>query len=95
MPWNLMSPKNPSAGSLTFANTDGITVANWLALTAASYTTINPANFEILTNTGHLACSGQVQEFLVMTPEPATFLLVLVGVSSMFLFLLRRHAQST
>ena len=96
--WNLMSPNNPTAGSLTFANSDQITVANWLALAAAGYATINPANFEILTNTtntGPLAYSGQVQEFMVMTPEPATFLLVLVGVGSMFLFLRRRHPQST
>jgi len=93
--WNLMSPNNPSAGSLTFANSDGTTVANWLALAAAGYTTINPANFKILTNIGTVAYSGQVQEFMVMTPEPATFLLVLVGVGWMFLLLLRRHPQST
>jgi hypothetical protein len=93
--WNLMSPNNPNAGALSFKNSDGITVGQWLALAAAGYTTINPANFKILTNIGTVTYSGQVQEFMVMTPEPATFLLVLVGVGSIFLFLFRRHPQST
>src|SRR6267378_6832843 len=93
--WNLMSPNNPTAGALSFKNSDGITVEQWLALAAAGYTTINPANFKILTNIGTVAYSGQVQEFMVMTPEPATFLLMLVGVGWMFLLLLRRHPQST
>jgi hypothetical protein len=88
--WNLMSPNNPNAGS-------GIAVTNWLALAAAGYTTINPANFLIITNNGQLAYTSQVQEFFVVTtPEPATFLLVLVGVVGwMFLLLFRRHPQST
>jgi hypothetical protein len=93
--WNLMSPNNSNAGSLAYQNSDGITVASWLQMAGLNYAAINPANFLIITNTGPLAYTGQVQEFLVMTPEPATFLLVLVGVGWMFLLLLRRHAQST
>jgi hypothetical protein len=93
--WNLMSPNNSNSGSLAYHNTDGITVADWLAKAGLGYVNINPANFLIITNTGPLAYTGQVQEFLVMTPEPATFLLVLAGVGSMFLILLRRHPQPT
>src|SRR5438552_14934080 len=85
--WNLMSPNNPNAGS--YQNSD---VESWLQMAGLYYATINPANFLIITNTGPLAYTGQVQEFFVVTtPEPATFLLVLVGVGWMFLFLCRRH----
>jgi hypothetical protein len=88
--WDLMSP---GAEPTTFANADdGITVANWLALAAANYGQINPANFVIATNTGTLAYTGQVQEFIVQTPEPATGVLLLFGVVSMFL-LFRRSQQ--
>jgi hypothetical protein len=93
--WNLMSPNNANSGSLSYRNSDGITVADWLAKAGLGYLNINPANFLIITNTGPVAYTGQVQEFMVMTPEPATFLLVLAGVGSMFLILLRRHPQST
>jgi len=89
--WNLMSPNNPNAGS--YQNSD---VESWLQMAGLYYATINPANFLIITNTGPLAYTGQVQEFFVVTtPEPATFLLVLVGVGWMFLFLCRRHPLST
>ena len=94
--WNLMSPNNSNAGSLAYQNSDGITVASWLQMAGLYYATINPANFLIITNTGPLAYTGQVQEFFVVTtPEPATFLLVLVGVGWMFLFLCRRHQLPT
>src|SRR6266446_3016526 len=92
--WNLMSPTNASAGSLGFMGSDGITVTQWLAMAAAGYTNINPANFQIVTNAGPLGYTGQVQEFIVLTPEPATILLLLVGIGVMFLFVSRRQPQS-
>jgi hypothetical protein len=92
--WNLMSPTNTSAGLLAFMGSDGITVAQWLAMAAAGYTSINLANFQIVTNVGPLGYTGQVQEFVVRTPEPATIFLLLVGIGAMFLFVSRRHEHS-
>ena len=87
--WDLMTP---GAEPTNFANADGTTVAQWLALAAANYGQINPASFAIATNTGTLAYTGQVQEFIVQTPEPAIGVLLLFGVVSMFL-LFRRSKQ--
>jgi hypothetical protein len=87
--WDLMTP---GAEPTNFAGADGTTVEKWLALAAANYGQINPANFVIATNTGTLAYTGQVQEFIVQTPEPATGVLLLFGVVSMFL-LFRRSQQ--
>jgi hypothetical protein len=89
--WDLMTP---NAEPLNFANADGTTVAQWLDLAAANYGQINPANFMIITNTGTLAYTGQVQEFIVQTPEPATAVLLLIGVVSMFLLIRRSQQQS-
>jgi hypothetical protein len=87
--WDLMTPGVEPAN---FANADGISVAQWLALAAANYGQINPASFVIATNSGTLAYTGQVQEFIVQTPEPTTGLLLLFGVVSLFL-LFRRSQQ--
>ena len=92
--WNLMSPANASAGSLGFVGSDGITVGQWLALATAGYKNINLADFQIVTNAGPLGYTGQVQEFVVRTPEPATILLLLVGIGEMFLYVARRQQQS-
>jgi len=89
--WDLMTP---GAEPTNFANADGITVAQWLALAAANYGHINPANFMIITNTGTLAYTCQVQEFIVQTPEPATAVLLLIGVVLMFLLIRRSQQQS-
>jgi hypothetical protein len=93
--WNLMSPTNARAGSLGFMGSDGTTVAQWLAMAAAGYTNMNLANIQIVTNIGPLGYTGQVQEFIVRTPEPATILLLLVGIVAMLLFVSRRQQQST
>jgi hypothetical protein len=87
--WDLMTP---GAEPTNFANADGTTVAQWLALAAANYGQINPASFVIATNTGTLAYTGQVQEFIVQTPEPAIGVLLLFGVVWMFV-LFRRSKQ--
>jgi hypothetical protein len=87
--WDLMTP---GAEPTNFANADGTTVAQWLAMAGANYGQIDPASFVIATNTGTLAYRGQVQEFIVQTPEPATGVLLLFGVVSMFL-LFRRNRQ--
>jgi len=88
--WDLMTP---GAEPANFANADGTTVAQWMALAAANYGQINPASFVIATNTGTLAYSGQVQEFIIQTPEPTTSVLLLFGVIAMFLFFRRRTKQ--
>jgi hypothetical protein len=89
-----MSPTNASAGSLGFKGSDGTTVGQWLAMAAAGYKSIDLANFQIVTNVGPLGYTGQVQEFIVRTPEPATILLLLIGIGAMFLFVSRRQPQS-
>jgi len=86
--WDLMTP---GAEPTNFANVDGTTVAQWLDLAAHNYGQINTANFIIITNTGTLAYTGQVQEFIVQTPEPATAVLLLIGV--VLIFLLIRSSQ--
>jgi hypothetical protein len=92
--WDLMTPTTPTPEPTNFANSDGITVTQWLVLAGANYHQINPASFEIATNTGTLAYSGQVQEFIVQTPEPATGVLLLFGVVSMFLLFRRSRLLS-
>ncbi len=65
-----------------------------VVLGSADYAQINPANFSIVTNVGPLAYSGQVQEFIVSTPEPTAVVLMLAGMGFVFLLLRRRQQQS-
>lgn len=88
--WDLMTP---GAEPTNYANADGITVTQWLALAAANYGQINPATFEIITNAGKLSYTGQVQEFIVQTPEPATIVLLVTGIVATLLLLNRRQQQ--
>jgi hypothetical protein len=69
--WDIMNPG-------TYWNTD---VGNWLSLAASNYSSINPYNFEIITNVGPLKMTGQVQEFITMVPapEPGTWAMLLCG----------------
>jgi len=69
--WDIMNP-----GSRGNGNTD---VQKWLTMAGQDYGTINPYNFEIVTNVGPLALTGQVQEFIVQTPEPGTLALLFCG----------------
>lgn len=50
---------NPGSEPTTYGDT-----AWWLNQAALNYSSINPNNFEIVTNTGKLALTGQVQEFI-------------------------------
>ncbi|MGA2428521.1 MAG: PEP-CTERM sorting domain-containing protein [Candidatus Acidiferrum sp.] len=87
--WDLMSP----GAEPTSYSESGVSVSQWLSLAAKDYGQINPANFEIITNVGPLAYRGQVQEFIVETPEPATVVLLLIGIGAMFLLALKRQRQ--
>ncbi|MGA7028021.1 MAG: PEP-CTERM sorting domain-containing protein, partial [Candidatus Acidiferrales bacterium] len=68
--------------------------AYWLNLAALNYNPANDGNFEIVTNVGPVALTGQVQEFIVDTPEPATLLQLGVGVLAL-LFLARRKSLNS
>jgi hypothetical protein len=70
--WDLM---NPGSEPTSYGN-----VAYWLGQAGSNYSSINPNNFEIVTNVGPLALTGQVQEFIVLTPEPGTLVLLVCGV---------------
>jgi hypothetical protein len=80
--WDIMNPGSRGNGNLD--------VQNWLWLAWENYGTINPSNFEIVTNTGPLTLTGQVQEFIVPTPEPATLALLICGMLAICAGLLRR-----
>jgi hypothetical protein len=69
---------------------DDADVQNWLMLASQNYGSINLDNFEIVTNCGPLALTGQVQEFIVQTPEPGTLALLICGMLAVCVGLLRR-----
>jgi hypothetical protein len=85
--WDIMNP-----GSRGNGNAD---VQNWLTLAGEDYSTINPYNFEIVTNVGPLCLTGQVQEFIVQTPEPATLALLLCGLLVLAVRLYHRNGLTT
>lgn len=95
--WDLMTPgAEPTA--FTNGDADNKSVGDWLALAGTGYTSINPADFEILTNIGCapgtntpcLAYTGQVQEFIVQTPEPSSLALLVTGMLALMLLVIRR-----
>jgi hypothetical protein len=57
------------------------------------YGQINLGNFEIITSVGPLQYRGQSQAFIVQTPEPATIVLLLMGIGTMFVLGLKRQRQ--
>jgi hypothetical protein len=69
--WDIM---NPGSEPTSFGD-----VQSWLDQAAANYGSINPSSFSIVTNTGTLQLTGQVQEFIVQTPEPGVLALLLCG----------------
>jgi len=85
--WDIMNP-----GARGNGNAD---VQNWLWLASQNYGSIIPANFEIVTNCGPLALTGQVQEFIVQTPEPGTLALLLCGMLVLAVRLFNRGQLTT
>jgi len=85
--WDIMNPGARGNGNLD--------VQNWLLLAGLNYGTINLNNFEIVTNLGPLTLSGQVQEFIVPTPEPGTFALLICGMLAVCVRLMRRGQLTT
>lgn len=76
--WDIM---NPGSEPTSYGD-----VSTWLSQAAADYSTINPGDFSIYTNNGQLALTGQVQEFIVRTPEPGSLALLLCGILALVAF---------
>jgi hypothetical protein len=85
--WDIMNPGARGNGNLD--------VQNWLLLASLNYGTINLDNFEIVTNCGPLGLTGQVQEFIVPTPEPGTLALLICGMLAACAGLMRRGILTT
>ena len=79
--WDIMNPGVRGNG-----NAD---VQNWLLLASQNYGSISLNNFEIVTNVGPLTLTGQVQEFIVPTPEPGTLALLVCGMLALCVRLMR------
>ena len=80
--WDLM---NPGSEPTSYGD-----VSYWLTQAGLDYSSINPNNFEIVTNVGPLSLTGQVQEFIVQTPEPGTLALLFCGFLALAAFSLLR-----
>lgn len=78
--WDIMNP-----GSEPTSHGD---VSWWLAQAAGNYSSVNGGDFSIYTNTGNVARKGQVQEFIVHTPEPGSLALLLCGLFALAAFTL-------
>ncbi len=69
--WDIM---NPNSEPTSFGD-----VQWWLNQAGQNYGSIDASSFSIITNTGNLQLTGQVQEFIVRTPEPGVLALLLCG----------------
>lgn len=76
--WDIM---NPGSEPTSYGD-----VSYWLGQAAGNYSSINPYDFSVYTNTGKLALTGQVQEFIVHTPEPGSLALLVCGVLALVAF---------
>jgi hypothetical protein len=85
--WDLM---NPGSEPTSYGN-----VQHWLDLAAANYASIDPSQFAIVTNVGPLQLTGQVQEFIISTPEPGTLALLFCGLLALTLLTPRRRIVRT
>lgn len=91
--WDIMNPG--SSGYVNgVLNSD---VQNWLLLASENYNnpSLNLNEYEIVTNCGPLQLTGQVQEFIVYTPEPGTLALLLCGLLVLAVRLLHRGQLTT
>lgn len=81
--WDLFDPNAPTnAGAQA-----------WILSAEQNYGSVDPNNFELVTNVGPLALTGQVQEFIIPTPEPGTLALLGAGLLGL-VFLVRRKAKA-
>lgn len=80
--WDIM---NPGSEPTSYGN-----VSYWLGQAAGNYSGINAGDFSIFTNTGNLALTGQVQEFIVHTPEPGSLVMLLCGIIAFAAFTFAR-----
>lgn len=62
----------------------------WILRAEENYGSLNLNEFEIVTNVGPLCLTGQVQEFIVSTPEPGTFAFLSAALLAMIAFGRRR-----
>jgi len=69
-------------------------VQYWLDQAAKNYGSINPNNFEIVTNLGPVELKGQVQEFIVQTPEPSALALLGFGLLALGILLGRNRLHA-
>jgi hypothetical protein len=81
--WDLM---NPGSEPTSYGN-----VQYWLDLAAANYGTVDRSQFAVITNVGPLTLTGQVQEFIIRTPEPGTLALLVCGLFALSVFFSRRR----
>ena len=81
--WDLM---NPGSEPTSYGN-----VQHWLDLAAANYGSIDPSQFAIITNVGPVTLTGQVQEFIIRTPEPGTLALLLCRLLALTVLVSRRR----
>jgi hypothetical protein len=84
--WDIM---NPGSEPTSYGD-----VQYWLNQAALNYGSINPNNFAIVTNTGKLNLTGQVQEFIVQTPEPSALALLGCGLLALAVLLGRGRLAS-
>jgi hypothetical protein len=76
--WDIMNPGSEPTGN---------GVQDWLDMAAKNYGSIDPSTFSIVTNTGDLQLTGQVQEFIVHTPEPSALAMLACGLLALVVFL--------
>jgi hypothetical protein len=79
--WNLFNPNSGNTG----ITPPKLSSNYWLYLAESDYTMINPNNFNIITNTGTLALTGQIQE-LIFAPEPTSMLMMGFGLIAVSIY---------
>ena len=89
--WDIMNPGSSGYASGVL-NPD---VQQWLTWAGEYYGTVDLSDYEVVTNCGPLTLTGQVQEFIIQTPEPGTLALLLCGLLALAVRLLNRGQLAT